>query len=64
MVAIFIHFFQEDEGFEVLQEESHRETDQTESRADVAVLEITSRPGGSIYAYEYCPVESKKAGRS
>ncbi len=30
----------------------------------MAVLKITSRPGGSLYAYDYCLVESKKAGKN
>ena len=63
MVAILKYFFTEDEGFDIFQE-SRGETDQTESRADVAVLKITSRPGGSVYAYDYCLVESKKAVKS
>jgi hypothetical protein len=30
----------------------------------MAVLKITSRPGGIMYAYDYCLVESKKTGKS
>ncbi|KAF2464444.1 uncharacterized protein BDR25DRAFT_319185 [Lindgomyces ingoldianus] len=64
MIAVLKHFFLEDEGFDVLQEESRGELDQNELRVDMAVLKITSRPGGSLYAYDYCLVESKKADRS
>jgi hypothetical protein len=64
MVAVLKHFFLEDDGFDVLQEECRGELDQTESRADVAVLKITSRPGGSMYAYDYSLIESKKADKS
>ena len=54
----------EGEGFDVLQEESRGETVPGESRADMAVLKITARPGQSMYAYDYCLVENKTAGRS
>lgn len=64
MVAVLRHFFLEDEGFEVVQEESRGDLAPGESRVDVAVLKITSRPGGSPYTYDYCLVESKKADRS
>ncbi|KAF1948554.1 hypothetical protein CC80DRAFT_599569 [Byssothecium circinans] len=64
MVAILWYFFPEGEGFNVLQGESRREIDQTESRVDIAVLNLTSPPGGSMHAYDYCLVESKKADRS
>jgi hypothetical protein len=64
MVAVLRHFFTEDEGFDVLQEESRGEMDQTELRADMAVLKITARPGERMYAYDYCLAESKRADRS
>ncbi|KAF2835299.1 hypothetical protein M501DRAFT_999347 [Patellaria atrata CBS 101060] len=64
MMAILRYFFKEDEGFDVFQEESRGETSQGESRPDMTVLKITARPGGSTYAYDYCLIESKKAGES
>ncbi|KAF1843366.1 uncharacterized protein K460DRAFT_407722 [Cucurbitaria berberidis CBS 394.84] len=64
MVAILRCFFLEEKGFDVLQEESRGEVDQAESMADMAVLQLLSRPGGSTYAYDYCLVESKKADKS
>lgn len=64
MMAVLKYFFLEDEGFDVLQEESRGETAPGESRADMAVLKITARPGGSMYAYDYCLVESKTARES
>lgn len=64
MVAILKHFFLEDERFDVFQEDSRGESDEFESRADMAVLKITSSPGGSHYAYDYCLVESKRANQS
>jgi len=62
-VAVLKYFFLEDEGFDVFQEESRGEADQSTSRADMTVLKITARPGGSMYAYDYCLIESKRAGR-
>ena len=64
MVGVLRHFFKEHERFHVFQEESLGETEDDESRVDAAVLKILSRPGGSPYAYDYCLVESKKAGKS
>jgi hypothetical protein len=34
------------------------------SKADASILKILARPGGSTYSYDFCLVESKKAGRS
>ncbi|KAI9713583.1 MAG: hypothetical protein M1820_000965 [Bogoriella megaspora] len=61
VAAILKHFFPEDEGFDVLQEESRWEEIQGESVADMAVLKVICRPGGSMYTYDYCLIESKKA---
>jgi hypothetical protein len=46
------------------QEESRGVTTQTNSRADMAVLKLIARPGGSLYSYDYCLVESKRKGES
>ncbi len=63
-MSMLRYFFTEDEGFDVCQEEPRGELDQTESRADMTVLKLKARPGGSMYAYDYCLVESKRANRS
>ncbi|KAF2803694.1 uncharacterized protein BDZ99DRAFT_160354 [Mytilinidion resinicola] len=63
-LAILKHFFVEAEGFDVVQEESLGETTVGETQADMSVLKILARPGGSMYAYDYCLVESKRADRS
>jgi hypothetical protein len=64
MMAVLKHFFLEEDGFDILQEESRGELDQTESIVNMAVLKIICRPGGSQYSYDYCLVESKKANKS
>ncbi|OCK78657.1 hypothetical protein K432DRAFT_444463 [Lepidopterella palustris CBS 459.81] len=61
MMSILKYFFKEADGFDVFQEESRGELSQAEPRADMTVLMILNRPGGSFYAYDFCLVESKKA---
>jgi hypothetical protein len=64
MVTMLRYFFTEDEDFDVLQEESRGEIGQAESIVDAVVLKVLWRPGGSSYGYDYCMVESKRAGIS
>jgi hypothetical protein len=63
MVGILRRFFA-DPYFSVYQEESAGEKSQGESKPDMSVLKVLSRPGGSPYHYDYCMVESKKLGRN
>jgi hypothetical protein len=57
MGPILRWLFPEREGFDVVQEEDRA------SRPDFVIFKICCRPGGSNYAYDFCIVESKPAGR-
>jgi hypothetical protein len=64
MVEILRFCFPDKDGWAIYQEESRGELGQAESRSDMAVLKLIARPGGSLYSYDYCLVESKKKGGS
>jgi hypothetical protein len=64
MMEVLRHFFLDSAGFHVYQEESRGELYQAESKADMAVLKVLSRPGGSFYTYDFLMVESKRADQS
>lgn len=57
--SILKELFPTSEGFDVTQEETNVNT-----KPDSTIFQISSRPGGSLYAYEFCLVESKKHAQS
>ncbi|KAF2476819.1 uncharacterized protein BDR25DRAFT_338963 [Lindgomyces ingoldianus] len=64
IVEILWFCFPDRDSWGIYQEESRGELDQNESKPDMAVLKLVARPGGSLYTYDYCLVESKKKGGS
>lgn len=64
MVAVLAHFFTETEHFYVSLDRMQGVPVLDESRADIMVFQFLGPPGGSMYEYEYCLVESKRADRS
>nr|POE72075.1 hypothetical protein CFP56_11951 [Quercus suber] len=64
MSEVLRYFFTKREGFLLFQEEVRGERSSGGTIADMVVFKILARPGGSMYTYDYCMVESKRAGRS